>query len=113
MDELEGPPIDYDRSQAVVSLNVTNRLAEMQPNAAEEMDKEDWVQAKRHVLAVLRVQTGKTLFQILLDTPNEVHEQIWLELVYADMARNELKRARKELPSLPVEAEYQIESIRS
>ncbi|ORX39865.1 hypothetical protein BD324DRAFT_576164 [Kockovaella imperatae] len=111
--ELEGPPINYDRSEAVVSLNVNNRLAEVQPGGPEEQEKEDWVQAKRHVLAVLRVQTGKTLFEVLVNSPTEVHETVWLELVYADMARDEGKRARKELPSTPVEASYQIESIRS
>ena len=58
-------------------------------------------------------QTGKTLFSVLVDNPTEVHEAVWLELVYADVARDEGKRARKELPSTPVEASYQIESIRS
>ena len=28
--ELEGPPIDFDRSKATVSLRLTNRLAELQ-----------------------------------------------------------------------------------
>ena len=80
------------------------------PSAVE---KEDWVQAKRHVLAVLRVQTGKTLFEVLVDTPTDEHEQLWLDLVYRDMAREEAKRAHGVLPPTPVEAEYQIESIRS
>ena len=30
LDELEGPPIDYDRSKTPVCLRLTNRLAELQ-----------------------------------------------------------------------------------
>lgn len=30
LQELEGPPIDYDRSKVTVSLRLTNRLAELQ-----------------------------------------------------------------------------------
>ena len=59
------------------------------------------------------MQTGRTLYEVLVDSPNEIHETVWLELVYADVARDKGKQARKELPSTPVEASYQIESIRS
>ena len=34
LQELEGPPIDYDRSKATVSLRLTNRLAELQREAS-------------------------------------------------------------------------------
>ena len=71
------------------------------------------MQAKRHILAVLRVQTGKTLFDVLVTQPSDIDEQVWVELVYRDMAREEAKRRQGELPQTPVEAEYQIESIRS
>lgn len=77
------------------------------------MQKEDWVQAKRHVLAVLRVQTGKTLYDVLIDTPTMEHGQIWVDLVHRDLAREEAKRLRGGLPPTPKEMEYQIESIRS
>jgi len=77
------------------------------------MQKEDWVQAKRHVLAVLRVQTGRTLYDVLIARPDEEQEQLWLDTVYRDMAREQAKRARNDLAPTPAEAEYQIESIRS
>jgi len=77
------------------------------------MQKEDWVQAKRHVLAVLRVQNGRTLFDVLVARPGEEQEQLWLDTVYRDMARERAKRAKHDLPPTPAEAEYQIESIRS
>lgn len=113
LEELEGPPIDYDRSRNTVSLRLSNRLAEMQPTGPEAILKEDFVQAKRHILAVLRVQTGKSLFDVLVSRPEEVHEQQWLEEVYRDMAVEEAKKARHNLPPTPTEAGYQIESIRS
>lgn len=75
--------------------------------------KEDWVQAKRHVLAVLRVQTGRTLFDVLTSRPEEVHELRWIEEVHRDIALETARRGRERLPPTPVEAEYQIESIRS
>lgn len=71
------------------------------------------MQAKRHVLAVLRVQTGKTLFDVLVSQPTPEHEQIWLDLVYRDLAREEAKRLQGSLPPSMTEAGYQIESIRS
>lgn len=74
--------------------------------------KEDFVQAKRHVLAVLRIQSGRTLYDVLVARPEEVHEQYWLEEVYRDLALEQARTAQVGLPPTPVEAEYQIESIR-
>ncbi|KAK8869822.1 hypothetical protein IAR55_000390 [Kwoniella newhampshirensis] len=111
--ELEGPPIEYDRTKTTVSLRLTNRLAgphSGDPNAAENAD---WVQAKRHALAVLRVQTGKTLFDVLVSRPEEIHEAMWIEEVHRDIALEQARLAKHGLPPTPVEAEYQIESIRS
>ncbi|WVF72140.1 hypothetical protein IAT40_006952 [Kwoniella sp. CBS 6097] len=111
--ELEGPPIEYDRSKNTVNLRLTNRLAGPQPGDPNAEEKADWVQAKRHVLAVLRVQTGKTLYDVLVTRPEEVHEQMWIEEVHRDIALENARLARHGLPPTPVEAQYQIESIRS
>jgi Ras GTPase-activating-like protein IQGAP2/3 len=77
------------------------------------MIKEDFVQAKRHVLAVLRVQTGRTLYDVLVSRPEEVHEQRWLQEVYRDIELEKARAAGCASPPTPVEAGYQIESIRS
>jgi Ras GTPase-activating-like protein IQGAP2/3 len=79
----------------------------------EAIIKEDWVQAKRHVHAVLRVQTGLTLYDVLVARPEEIHEQRWLEEVYRDIELERARLAKHDLPPTPVEAGYQIESIRS
>ncbi|WWC90034.1 uncharacterized protein L201_004964 [Kwoniella dendrophila CBS 6074] len=111
--ELEGPPIDYDKSKNTVSLRLTNRLAGPQPGDPNAIEKADWVQAKRHVLAVLRVQTGKTLYDVLVTRPEEIHEQMWIEEVHRDIALENARLAKHGLPPTPAEQMYQIESIRS
>ncbi|WVN85310.1 uncharacterized protein L203_100455 [Cryptococcus depauperatus CBS 7841] len=113
LEELEGPPIDYDRSKNPVNLRLTNRLAKPQSGGPNATEKADWIQAKRHVLAVLRVQTGKTLFDVLVARPEECHEQMWVEEVLRDIALENTRKAQHGLPPTPVEQEYQIESIRS
>ena len=70
-------------------------------------------QAKRHTLAVLRIQTGQTLFDVLVSRPEAVHEQLWIQEVHRDMAMEAARGNAANMPPLPVEAEYQIESIRS
>ncbi|WVR05248.1 hypothetical protein IAU60_002260 [Kwoniella sp. DSM 27419] len=111
--ELEGPPIDYDRSKNTVNLRLTNRLSGPQAGDPNAEEKADWVQAKRHVLAVLRVQTGKTLYDVLVTRPEEDHEAMWIEEVHRDILLENARLARHGLPPTPVEAQYQIESIRS
>ncbi|KAE8538000.1 hypothetical protein D1P53_006067 [Cryptococcus gattii VGV] len=113
LEELEGPPIDYDKSKNQVNLRLTNRLAGPTPGDPKAGAKADWIQAKRHVLAVLRVQTGKTLFDVLLSRPEDIHEQLWIQEVHRDIALENARKARHGLPPAHVEAEYQIESIRS
>lgn len=75
--------------------------------------KEDWVQAKRHVMAVLRIQTGRTLYDVLVSRPEEIDEVRWIEEVHRDIALENARMGRQQLPPTPVEAGYQIESIRS
>jgi Ras GTPase-activating-like protein IQGAP2/3 len=114
LNELEGPPIGYDQSNNTVRLRVTNRLAQLQqsdPRLAQLRELE--VQAKRHVLAVLRVQTGKDLYDVFLKHPTEEDEQRWIYEVHRDIALDQARLARHDLPPTPAEAEYQMENIRS
>ncbi|RXK36438.1 hypothetical protein M231_06282 [Tremella mesenterica] len=113
LEELEGPPLEYDKSKIPISLRLTNRLAQLQSNDDDAPGKEDWVQAKRHVLAVLRIQSGRTLFDVLVARPEQIHEQMWIQEVHRDMALEAARQGAHQLPPTPVEKEYQIESIRS
>ncbi|BEJ15204.1 hypothetical protein CspHIS471_0409710 [Cutaneotrichosporon sp. HIS471] len=114
LDELEGPPLEFDKSNKTVRVHLTNRLAQLQPSdpkAARLRELE--VQAKRHVLAVLRIQAGKDLFEVLTMHPTAADEQRWVEAVHRDIALEQARLARHDLPPTPAEAEYQLESIRS
>lgn len=91
-------------------MNEADRNAASGPDA---QIKEVWVQAKRHVLAVLRVQTGRTLYDVLVSRPEQIDEQRWIEEVHRDIGLENIRRARHGLPPTPVEVNYQIESIRS
>lgn len=71
------------------------------------------VQAKRHVLAVLRVQSGQDLYEVLLKHPSDEDEARWIQEVHRDIALEQARLARHDLPPTPVEAEYQMESIRA
>ncbi|TXT04877.1 hypothetical protein VHUM_03960 [Vanrija humicola] len=114
LSELEGPPIDYDRGKNTVRVRLTNRLAQLQANDPKQAHlRELEVQAKRHVLAVLRVQTGKDLYAVLLAHPTEQDEQRWVYEVHRDIALEQARLAKHNLPPTPAETEYQMESIRS
>jgi Ras GTPase-activating-like protein IQGAP2/3 len=64
-------------------------------------------------MAVLRVQTGRTLYDVLVSRPEEVDEIRWIEEVHRDIAIENTRTGRQQLPPTPTEAGYQIESIRS
>jgi len=114
LNELEGPPLEYDRGKSTVRVRLTNRLAQLQPSDPYQAQlREMEVQAKRHVLAVLRVQSGKDLYEVLLKHPTEEDEARWVYEVHRDIALEQARLARHDLPPTPAEAEYQMESIRS
>lgn len=64
-------------------------------------------------MAVLRIQTGRTLYDVLTSRPEEIDEIRWIEEVHRDIAMENARLGRLPLPPTPVEAGYQIESIRS
>lgn len=76
--------------------------------------KADWVQAKRHILATLRVQSGATLIDVLTSPVKDEDEMIWEEVVQLDIHRERARRHKSSLPPLPtVGNDYRLEDIRS
>ena len=65
------------------------------------------------MLAVLRIQNGRTLYDVLVARPEDQQEQLWVDTVLNDIAKEKAKLANHLLPATPAEAEYRIESIRS
>lgn len=79
------------------------------PNAAE---KALWVQAKRAVLAILRVQPAKDLVESLMQPVTDEHEQAW-EAILEEMARDQMKYQRRMPSTTQADSAYRLEDIRS
>ena len=84
----------------------------LDPNAGE---KALWVQAKRGVLAVLRVQPASDLVESLLQPVTEEHEVLWDEIVENELIYdNAQQQNSRRVPSTGVtDSAYRLEDIRS
>jgi Ras GTPase-activating-like protein IQGAP2/3 len=73
-----------------------------------------WVQAKRGVLAILRVQPAKDLVESLMQPVTDVHEMTWEEIVENEMIMDHKQQRSKRQPSATgYESAYRLEDIRS
>ncbi len=112
--ELGGVPQIYQEGQTVpITLALTARFAQIKddPFAAQ---KAVWNQAKRHVLAALRVQTGKTLVDVLTAPVTEEVEMLWEDIVMWDVDRERARKRKTQLPVPPaISNDYRMEDIRS
>ncbi|KAG8957080.1 hypothetical protein FRC05_010348, partial [Tulasnella sp. 425] len=81
-----------DARDRAITLELTNRFAHIQNPHAEENAL--WVQAKRGVLAILRVQPAKDLIEALLQPVTEEHELLWEDIVDKELV-TERMRMRK------------------
>lgn len=73
------------------------------------------MQAKRGVLAVLRVQPAADLVESLVEPVTDAHEDLWEEVVNTELVYNEIQEQRqRRQPSTGVtESAYRLEDIRS
>jgi len=100
-----------DARDTAITLELTNRFAHVHDPHAEE--KTLWVQAKRSVLAILRVQPAQDLLESLMRPVTEEDEQMWEEMLQAE-AENEHARVPRRQPSAGVtDSAYRLEDIRS
>lgn len=75
-------------------------------------EKALWVQAKRAVLAILRVQPAKDLVESLMQPVTDEHELRW-ENILEEMEREQY-RAQRRMPSTThADSAYRLEDIRS
>ena len=75
-------------------------------------EKALWVQAKRAVLAILRVQPAKDLVESLMQPVTEEHELAW-ENILEEMEKEQIKQQRR-LPSTGgTKSAYRLEDIGS
>ncbi|KAI0315982.1 hypothetical protein OF83DRAFT_1129415 [Amylostereum chailletii] len=101
-----------DARDRAITMELTNRFAHVKDPRAEE--KTLWIQAKRTVLAILRVQPGKDLVESLMQPVSDDHEALWEEVLETEMeADNRLHHPRR-MPSVAAqESTYRLEDIRS
>ncbi|KAG1755714.1 ras GTPase-activating protein [Suillus lakei] len=111
--ELDGVPhLDNDELKdardRAVTLELTNRFAHVRDPQADE--KARWVQAKRGVLAILRVQPAQDLVESLMRPVSDDDELRW-ETILAEMDNEPTPRR---MPSTAAgESAYRLEDIRS
>ncbi|KAF9259503.1 hypothetical protein L218DRAFT_963533 [Marasmius fiardii PR-910] len=102
-----------DARETAITLELTNRFANVEDPHAEE--KTLWVQAKRGVLAILRVQPAQDLLASLLQPVTDEDENVWEDIVEAEMESEVIRTHDRRQPSTagPESAAYRLEDIRS
>ncbi|KAG1754021.1 ras GTPase-activating protein [Suillus paluster] len=111
--ELDGVPhLDNDELKdardRAVTLELTNRFAHVRDPKADE--KALWVQAKRGVLAILRVQPAQDLVESLMRPVSDNDELRW-ETIVTEMDNEPMPRR---MPSTSAgDSAYRLEDIRS
>ncbi|KAJ6599083.1 ras GTPase-activating protein [Mycena vulgaris] len=114
--ELDGVPnlgndeLKDARDQAI-TLELTNRFANVRDPLAEE--KTLWVQAKRGVLALLRVQPAQDLIESILRPVTDEEEQIWEEILEAEAEHEQVGHARRQASTTAADSAYRLDDIRS
>ncbi|KDR83761.1 hypothetical protein GALMADRAFT_236120 [Galerina marginata CBS 339.88] len=100
-----------DARDTAITLELTNRFAYVQDPHAEE--KTLWVQAKRGVLAILRVQPAQDLLESLMRPVTESDELLWEDILEAEI-ENEIRQMPRRQPStMATDSAYRLEDIRS
>ncbi|KIP08317.1 hypothetical protein PHLGIDRAFT_69492 [Phlebiopsis gigantea 11061_1 CR5-6] len=115
LQELDGVPNVgndelHEARDAAIELQLTNRFAHVKDPGADE--KAIWVQAKRAVLAILRVQPAKDLVESLMQPVTEEHETAW-ESIIEEMEREQYKQQRRMPSTTHADTAYRLEDIRS
>ena len=96
-------------SETLVHLSVW-QTSSIDPHAEE---KTLWVQAKRGVLAILRVQPAQDLLESLMQPVTEKDELLWEEILETEM-ENEMRQIPRRQPStMAADSAYRLEDIRS
>ncbi|CDO71342.1 hypothetical protein BN946_scf184908.g100 [Trametes cinnabarina] len=99
-----------DARDTAIELQLSNRFARVKDPKADE--KALWVQAKRAVLAILRVQPAKDLVESLMEPVTDEHELIW-EGILDEMEKDQLRHQRRMPSTTGADSAYRLEDIRS
>ncbi|KAJ3801621.1 ras GTPase-activating protein [Lentinula aff. detonsa] len=99
-----------DARDKTITLELTNRFVNVEDPLAEE--KTLWVQAKRGVLAILRVQPTQDLLGALLRPVTEEDESVWEDILDAEIANEARQVSRRQASAIGVDTAYRLEDIR-
>ena len=72
------------------------------------------MQAKRAVLAILRVQPARDLVECLMQPVSEEHELFWEDIVDRELMNDHMRQRQRRMPSTTgAESAYRLDDIRS
>ncbi|KAL0949959.1 hypothetical protein HGRIS_009979 [Hohenbuehelia grisea] len=117
LNELDGVPHFAteelkDAREHTVALELTNRFAHIRDPEADE--KALWVQAKRGVLAILRVHPAQELVEALMRPVTEEDELLWAEILDNEIENEQHRHVDRRMPSTAGgDSAYNLEDIRS
>lgn len=118
-----------DARDKAITLTLTNRFADVQGERIHVLRKDQppltvvldphaeektlWVQAKRGVLAILRVQPAQDLVESLLRPVTDDDELVWEEILDAEMENEQMRHPGRQPSTTAAESAYRLEDIRS
>lgn len=77
-------------------------------------EKALWVQAKRGVLAILRVQPAQDLVESLMRPVTDDDEEMWEHILEAEMVNEQTRQVpRRQRSEVVGDSAYRLEDIRS
>jgi Ras GTPase-activating-like protein IQGAP2/3 len=77
-------------------------------------EKALWVQAKRGVLAILRVQPAQDLVESLMRPVTDDEEEMWEHILEAEMVNEQTRQVpRRQRSEVVGDSAYRLEDIRS
>ena len=77
-------------------------------------EKALWVQAKRSVLSILRVQPARDLVECLMQPVSEEHEMFWEDIVDRELMNDHMRQKQRRMPSSTgADSAYRLDDIRS
>ncbi|KZP17291.1 hypothetical protein FIBSPDRAFT_747344 [Athelia psychrophila] len=101
-----------DARDRAITLELSNRFANVRDPEAEE--KALWVQAKRGVLAILRVQPAQDLVESLMRPVTDEEEELWEHVLEAEIENEQTRQVpRRQRSEAAGDSAYRLEDIRS
>lgn len=119
-----------DARDRAITLELTNRFANVRGMSKESLssnlltnerwldpqaeEKALWVQAKRGVLAILRVQPAQDLVESLMRPVTDDEEEMWEHILEAEMENEQARQGpRRQRSEAGGDSAYRLEDIRS